>query len=340
MPARHREPARHRLIARHKQSLHRRLFAVRAWVSMAAVVALSVTAAWATGFQSQDTARYDDSTLPSLAESSALPHLHPMHLRPSRDGSRAALDQSAAQDQGTQPADKPRGTVKRLDRRHTGGQGRSVHRASRDGERRRHHGNPGSGRGHGRPTWHRHASDWLSVPQIASALGSRTKVVATHWPALENALRATHSTGLASQIAVLATVATEVGSTLRPINEYGSPAYFTQMYEGRSDLGNTRPGDGARFHGRGYIQLTGRGNYRTYGRQLHLPLEARPRMALHPKVAAKILTRYFKERHVYNAARHGNWRHVRYTVNGGFNGWSRFRGLVTSLHRAARHSGR
>jgi hypothetical protein len=317
---------------------------------MAAVVAISIAAAWATGFQSEGPPRFAGA-LPTTS-SATLPQLHRLHLPPSRDGSRSAVDQPGTQNPDTQAADKPRAALKRQDRRHPGGHDRSGHRASRDGERQHRHGHHhprphshdhrhdhrhGHGHGHGRRSGHRHGQDWLSVRQIASAVGSRARVVARHWPALEDALRASHSTGMASQIAVLATVATEVGNALRPINEYGSASYFTHMYEGRADLGNTRPGDGARYHGRGYIQLTGRANYRSYGRLLHMPLEDRPRLALHPKVAAKILTEYFKQRHIYYAARHGNWAHVRYAVNGGLNGWSRFRWLVSSLHRAARH---
>ena len=43
--------------------------------------------------------------------------------------------------------------------------------------------------------------------------------------------------------------------------EIGDAAYFTTMYEGRADLGNTQPGDGVRFSGCGPIQVTGRYNF-------------------------------------------------------------------------------
>lgn len=58
---------------------------------------------------------------------------------------------------------------------------------------------------------------------------------------------------------LLATTQHETGS-LSTLVEYGDNAYF-QRYEGRTDLCNTVSGDGPRFKGRGYVQITGRCNY-------------------------------------------------------------------------------
>jgi len=59
---------------------------------------------------------------------------------------------------------------------------------------------------------------------------------------------------------------------------------------------NTHPGDGVRYHGRGFIQLTGRENYRKVGNAIGLPLEEKPELAERPDVAAKVAVWYWQNR--------------------------------------------
>lgn len=90
---------------------------------------------------------------------------------------------------------------------------------------------------------------------------------------------------------ILATVYHETARTMQPIEERGSRSYFDR-YEGRQDLGNTVPGDGYRFRGRGFAQmaqLTGRFNYARFAKRLGLDLLADPDQALKPDVAAAVL---------------------------------------------------
>jgi predicted chitinase len=175
----------------------------------------------------------------------------------------------------------------------------------------------------------------LTPEQIAGIVGATVGDVNSNWPAIEQALAGRGMTHPLVKVAAIATIGTEVGNTFRPINEYGDRAYFTRMYENRADLGNTRKGDGARYHGRGYIQLTGRTNYAGYGAKLGLPLEAKPELALTPDVAAAVLADYFKDRGVDTSAVKRDWESVRRKVNGGLNGWARFKDLVTKLLTAS-----
>ncbi|MDX6512360.1 MAG: hypothetical protein QOE36_1864 [Gaiellaceae bacterium] len=178
-----------------------------------------------------------------------------------------------------------------------------------------------------------HGAFALSPAQISAICGAPAANVQQHWPGLQKALAEHGLSDRASTIAAIATIGTEVSSFL-PINEYGGNAYFTKMYEGRKDLGNTHPGDGARYHGRGYIQLTGRANYHGYGSKLGIPLEDNPDLALKPEVAAQILAQYMKDRGIGGLAAKGDWKGVRKAVNGGLNGWDRFSSLVQKLSAA------
>lgn len=175
----------------------------------------------------------------------------------------------------------------------------------------------------------------LAPQEIAAAIGAQPDDVQANWPLVEAELERRGMTSAAAKIAAIATIRVEVGNGFAPIDEYGDTAYFTKMYEGRSDLGNTRKGDGARFHGRGYIQLTGRANYKAYGQKVGVRLERRPSLALRPRVAAAVLAEYFKERAVGASADKGDWESVRKKVNGGLNGWTTFRSAVKALERAS-----
>lgn len=93
------------------------------------------------------------------------------------------------------------------------------------------------------------------------------------------------------------------------------------LYGGRKDLGNTEKGDGYRFRGRGYTQLTGRANYTQASNELGLDLVNNPDLAAQPEIAAKIATWFHKKnRRLVNASRNGDVTAARKLVNGGTNG--------------------
>ena len=75
-------------------------------------------------------------------------------------------------------------------------------------------------------------------------------------------------------------------------------AYFEKKYGYKTKtgkgLGNTQEGDGAKYKGRGYIQLTGRANYEQVGNLIGIDLVNNPELANDPKIAAKIVPAFFK----------------------------------------------
>lgn len=80
------------------------------------------------------------------------------------------------------------------------------------------------------------------------------------------------------------------------------PNYFAKKYDPKfapqtaKILGNKNVGDGEKYHGRGFIQLTGRDNYRMAQQALKIPLLQHPELAERPDVAAKIAVWYWQTR--------------------------------------------
>ena len=114
----------------------------------------------------------------------------------------------------------------------------------------------------------------------------------------------------------LAQVAEETGG-FRWLTELGGEEYFAK-YDGR--LGNTQPGDGYRFRGRGLVMLTGRANYEKYGRAVGVDLIAAPAVAAAPATAVKIACAYWSDHGCNTDADKDDLLLVTHAINGGVNG--------------------
>jgi putative chitinase len=94
-------------------------------------------------------------------------------------------------------------------------------------------------------------------------------------------------------------------------------------YEGRKDLGNTKPGDGKLFKGRGLIQLTGRANYRQYGLACHRDFEgtdAPGQVGTDPDLSVDVAGWFWSSRNLNDQADADNVKEVTRLINGGANG--------------------
>ena len=110
--------------------------------------------------------------------------------------------------------------------------------------------------------------NYLREATAALPLRHRAYVLATAW----------HETGPASS-----------SLHMTPRREIWGPTEAQQRYEGRKDLGNTVPGDGKRYMGRGYVQITGRANYDKASRVCGRDLVGDPDLALQPAIAGKVI---------------------------------------------------
>lgn len=161
----------------------------------------------------------------------------------------------------------------------------------------------------------------LTTEAIAAAVGSAADRAALFADHLADACNYYGINTLDRLAAFLAQIGHESGG-LRYVREIASG----QAYEGRKDLGNTEPGDGERYRGRGLIQTTGRDNYRRVRDRLQARLEsapdfeATPEALEMPKWAAWSAADYWDMRGLNALADRGDFEAITRKINGGLNG--------------------
>lgn len=126
----------------------------------------------------------------------------------------------------------------------------------------------------------------------------------------------------AEQAAFLAQLGHESGN-LRWTVELWDPTPAQAGYEGRVDLGNTQPGDGFKFRGRGLIQVTGRSNYARVGNALGVDLQALPERLAEPGLASRSAACFWHSHALNEWADTGteaDFERITRRINGGLNG--------------------
>lgn len=115
-------------------------------------------------------------------------------------------------------------------------------------------------------------------------------------------LEAMEGAPLAWTAYALATAFHETASTMQPIKEMGGPIYFTRLYDVTGarpklavSMGNACAGDGPKYCGRGYVQLTWKNNYEKAGIEVGADLVNNPDLALRPDIAAQVMRRGMQE---------------------------------------------
>lgn len=104
--------------------------------------------------------------------------------------------------------------------------------------------------------------------------------------------------------------------SFKTMEEYASG----KAYEGRKDLGNIYKGDGVRYKGRGYIQITGRANYRFFGNIIGYDIETHPELAEDYEISVLTSLAYWQYKKLNDLADANNYKAITKRINGGYNG--------------------
>jgi putative chitinase len=159
----------------------------------------------------------------------------------------------------------------------------------------------------------------ISQQQLLQILPNARTQAGVFVSALNTAMQHYQIVGAKRAAAFIAQIGHESGQ-LRYVREIWGPTAAQRGYEGREDLGNTVPGDGRKYCGRGLIQITGRANYAKCGEALGLDLINHPELLELPQHAAMSAAWFWKQKGLNDLADRDQFNTITRRINGGLNG--------------------
>ena len=160
---------------------------------------------------------------------------------------------------------------------------------------------------------------WIGLERFQQATGLSGSRAQEWYPHVRAACLAFDITAPVRLAAFLAQVGHESDGFVHTREIWG-PTAAQKRYEGRADLGNTQPGDGSRYRGRGLIQITGRYNYAAVSRALGIDCVAHPELLEQPAHAARASAWWWAAYGCNELADAGDFRALTRRINGGTNG--------------------
>ena len=159
----------------------------------------------------------------------------------------------------------------------------------------------------------------ISEQQLLQILPNAGQVAGVFVPALNISMNRYQIIGTKRVTAFIAQIGHESGQ-LKYVKEIWGPTAAQARYEGRKDLGNTVAGDGAKYLGRGLIQITGRANYMACGEGLGLDLIKQPELLEKPQHACMSAAWFWATKGLSTLADPGQFDKITQRINGGQNG--------------------
>ena len=159
----------------------------------------------------------------------------------------------------------------------------------------------------------------VTTQQLLQILPNAGPVAGVFVPVLNTAMNRYQIVGPKRVAAFIAQIGHESGQ-LKYVKEIWGPTAAQMRYEGRADLGNTQPGDGSKYRGRGLIQITGRANYEACGEALGLDLIKQPELLEKPQHACMSAAWFWATKGLSTLADEGKFETITRRINGGLNG--------------------